>query len=335
MIKKIIALLCSLVLILFAASASAAGIRVGELTYLNSDDATRSQMMTAFESALNQFVGSLFAGKGIDRVEVVSFDNLNAMEMALQSGQIDAMILYVTVGNYLARETQSLSVFNRISEYADPGKYQVHAFDEIPEEFPAAFWFALDQMLGTDFSFMMMDDHAALRDEFNQAIAEMNADGTFLRLMQEQFDALAEGKALEAVPMEKIEGAETIRVAVTGDLPPMDYMDESGNPAGFNTAVLSEIGKKIGKNIEMVSIESGARAVALASGTVDVVFWCRVASPYDGLAEAVADTVDPGLIAALIADASSKRNPMLDIPENTILTDPYWHDLVMPLYQIQ
>ena len=53
----------------------------------------------------------------------------------------------------------------------------------------------------------------------------------------------------------------------------MDYFSESGKPMGFNTAIISEIGKQLGINIEFISVDSGARAVALASGAADIVFW--------------------------------------------------------------
>ena len=64
-------------------------------------------------------------------------------------------------------------------------------------------------------------------------------------------------------------------MAITGDQPPLDYMTADGQPVGFNTAILAEIRKRLQKNIELVSIESGARSVALSSGEVDMVFWTR------------------------------------------------------------
>ena len=49
-----------------------------------------------------------------------------------------------------------------------------------------------------------------------------------------------------------------------------------GTPAGFSTAVLAEISKRINKNIELVSVDSAARAAILASKGADVVFWVAV-----------------------------------------------------------
>ena len=81
---------------------------------------------------------------------------------------------------------------------------------------------------------------------------------------------------MTCVAFEKFEGAETIKVAVTGDLPPIDYVAADGTPAGFNTAILAEIGKRLKVNIELMNVESGARAAALSSKRADVVFWFQV-----------------------------------------------------------
>ncbi len=100
-------------------------------------------------------------------------------------------------------------------------------------------------------------------------------NGTLDKLIQEQIDAPINGEDVKSIVVPKIEGAETIKVAVTGALPPMDYVAADGTPAGFNTAVLAEISQRIGKNIELVVVDSIGHATALSSGTVDAVFWTR------------------------------------------------------------
>lgn len=42
---------------------------------------------------------------------------------------------------------------------------------------------------------------------------------------------------------------------------------------GFNTALLAEIGKHLGCNIEIMQVYSAERVTALTSGRADVVFW--------------------------------------------------------------
>ena len=132
----------------------------------------------------------------------------------------------------------------------------------------------------------------------------MTADGTLSKLAKQYISDLKDGKEPLAVQINKIEGAETIKVAVTGDLPPFDMILADGTPAGFSTAVLSDISRRIGKNIELISIDSGARASILSSKGADVVFW-----------EAVPK--DSHLLPANI-----------DIPEGIDISEPYYHDLI-------
>jgi hypothetical protein len=53
----------------------------------------------------------------------------------------------------------------------------------------------------------------------------------------------------------------------------MDYFSDAGEPIGFNTALVSEVGRRLGMNVEFVSIDTAARALALESGMSDVIFW--------------------------------------------------------------
>ena len=328
--KKIISFSLALILVLTVLVVPAAAektVKVGELIYLNSDGTARSEMLFEALKAIQEYSGGfqIFGGvyelnteanevsvdnvEPVDAVEAVEFDNLNSMQLALESGMIDEMIVYYTVGQYLCRENENLTSWLDFS-----------ALEEILAEMPVKNRFILDQVMGTDFCFLMLEDQTALRDEFNQAIADMKADGTL--------DALKAGimDLDSSVNAEKIDGAETIRVAVTGDLPPMDYIDESGTPAGFNTAIIAEISKRIGKNIELVSIDAGARSTALGSGIVDVVFWSRISTPDDSIFEIVPEKRKGEAMIISLA-VSPLRHPTIDIPEGTICTDAYFHDM--------
>lgn len=53
-------------------------------------------------------------------------------------------------------------------------------------------------------------------------------------------------------------------------------MTTDGTPAGFSTAVLAEVSRRINKNIELVSVDSAARAAILTSKGADIVFWVAV-----------------------------------------------------------
>jgi ABC-type amino acid transport substrate-binding protein len=323
--KKVFAVLLAFVLVFSITSALADTLKVGELTYLNSDSVSRTAMMDKVrEAAVQGGAGALFANA--DGLEMVEFDTLNAMQMALDAGQIDAMILYTTVGTYLSATTgnYNLSFQDRSPDPEKLADYSNPAF--------ALTLFISDMMLGTDFSFMMREEDSALKDEFDGAITSMKEEGVLTELT-----ALFYHEP-EAVEIPVIDGAQTIKVAVTGDLPPFDYTDASGKPAGFNTAVLAEISKRIGKNIEMVSIDSAARALALTSGSVDVVFWTRVGAPdlsvYGIDPETFPDDLK-ALTGAISATSEGVRDTTGDIPAGMILTKPYLHDMFTLIFPKQ
>ncbi len=216
-------------------------------------------------------------------IDITYYDTLNAMLMALESGEVRAIVISETVADYLCG-----------------------AYPDLHSAVPVAQNDGKTVPFTVSYSFLTMDENAALRDELNGAIAELTADGTLNRLLGEQvFGVTADDQPAAVVPG-SADGAETIRVAVTGDLPPLDYIAADGTPAGFNTALLAEIGSRLGINIELVAVDSGARAAALASGVVDVVFWARSVSSGDGGAEL----------------------ERIDIPDNTALTEPYFTDMV-------
>jgi polar amino acid transport system substrate-binding protein len=74
-----------------------------------------------------------------------------------------------------------------------------------------------------------------------------------------------------------ITGAQTgdegiLRVAVSAELKPFDYVLEDGSPAGFNVEIAKLIAKKVNKTLECIYVDSAMLPRALRSGTVDFAF---------------------------------------------------------------
>ena len=261
---------------------------------------------------------------------IVYYDTLDALLMALNAGDINNIEIYKSVARYLCAANDNLM----IAASSHPDITSETFADLVQRNFS-----------GNDFAFMMMESSAGLRDEFNAAIAGMKADGTLERLVKTQIDDLIDGGGIRPAEMPKFEGAETIRVAVTGALPPMDYVAADGTPAGFSTAVLAEIGQRTGRNIEIVVVDSQGRSAALASGTVDVVFWTRTSSEAQKAVtrtEAERKTrqaeLDAGMTEeeiALMNELAERIDPSVyaaaDMPEGTIITEPYFSDVLVPV----
>jgi len=125
-----------------------------------------------------------------------------------------------------------------------------------------------------DFAMVLRIADAPLKDALNAAIAKLKENGKAAELFKTWIKDLPVGEEPSMTKIEKVsDTAETIYVGVSGDAPPLDYVAADGKPAGFNIALLAEISKLIGKNIEIVSMDSSARYSALESKKIDVFFW--------------------------------------------------------------
>lgn len=108
----------------------------------------------------------------------------------------------------------------------------------------------------------------------NSAIKELKENGKLDELQKKYVDGyLQKGNEPKPIEMPKFDGAATLRVAVTGDYPPIDLTAADGTPAGFNVAVLAEIAKLKKINFVPISMNGGARFVSLKNNIVDVVFY--------------------------------------------------------------
>jgi polar amino acid transport system substrate-binding protein len=175
-------------------------------------------------------------------IEHISYSNLSAALMDLESGKIDNIILEKCTADYVAARNKKIAVTYTESK--------------------------------TNYSMMTLDTNKEVYDILNNAIKEMKADGTLDTLIENELKAYIESDPV-AKDLPHFDGARTIKIGVTGDLPPMDFVAANGKAAGFNIALLTEIANRAQVNFELVQIETDARAMALSSGKVDAVFWTR------------------------------------------------------------
>lgn len=226
--------------------------------------------MNVTSNELNEFLAeSLVKLSNYDKF--VDYDTVTSLVMALKVGEIGLIGIDGNTAKYIASRNE-------------------HFVPCIPNDG--------DFTLG--FSMVFREADAELCEKFSEIIREMKNDGSMDALQKTYIDDVIAGKEPEKIVPETFEGAETIRVAVTGDRPPMDYISPDGVPMGFNTALTAEIASKLQINVELVNFDAGARAIALASGAVDVIFWSQGAN-FDNWSSA--DTEDQ--------------------PEGTIVTERY------------
>lgn len=247
---------------------NASEIKIGMIKYLNASEENMNELIKKVEQK---------SGESISNYYTIYYDNLVSMQMGLPAGNIDEMSTYRCVSNYITGQ--------------NPALIQVPISFKLSDSFCCAF----------------RQEDSDLNKEFDKALEGMLKDGTLINLTSEHITNLNAGEEPQQIEMPKIAGAETIKVAVTGDLPPLDLILADGTPAGFNTAVLAEISKRINKNIELVSIDSGARAEALVSKVVDVLFWARRPDDHSAMPEDI------------------------DRPDGIIFSVPYFSDRIVHL----
>ena len=100
------------------------------------------------------------------------------------------------------------------------------------------------------FSILLRGEDTELRDQISSIIIAMKEDGSLEEMRQRYIEDVIAGNDPDAVVPEVIPDARTIKVAVTGDRPPMDYVSAGGAPLGFNTALIAEIAKRLGVNMQ-------------------------------------------------------------------------------------
>lgn len=237
--------LCALAAVAFVASFAFAAVfmtpRVGFLTRLNTSE---TEFASIIQNAESTSGWHLFSNRH-ELYGVKFFDSLLTMQMALGRDEIDEIALPEVVAEYLLK--------------ANP-------------DFEACCAVRTRNPMALAFGFRK--DNAVLASRFNRALRMIEDDWTLAEI---QGVYIYNNGIAKPVKFDHFDGADTVKVAVTGDMPPIDYVDEAGRPTGFNAALLAELGRRMQVNIELLNVEAGARTAALVSGRADVVFWYETA----------------------------------------------------------
>ena len=199
----------------------------------------------------------------------LAYPNLSTAMLALEKGEITVLSLGKSSADYLVAHNDKFKI------------------NEAPRT--------------SYFSMLTTDNNTELYDILDSGIKQLKANGTLDKLIEEDLKSYITSDPTPA-ELPKFDGAKTYKIAVTGDMPPMDFVTADGKAAGFNVALLSEIANIAQVNFELVTMDSGARLTSLASGAADAAFWTLFLS---------CDICDEVINVA---------------PEGTLLTEAYFAD---------
>lgn len=199
----------------------------------------------------NAVEASIAKAIGAKPKSVQFYNRYSDCVMALKAGKVDAVLSPKFEAEYYVKRNPDLKLVSR-----EPVKVNV--------------------VMG------VRAEDAQLKDELDKAIATLQGNGFLKKLAEDLVTNLPVGHEPVAQAKAEIPGAKKMFVAVCGDYVPLDYIAANGSPAGFNVALLNEIGRMLNVNFEFVSLESQARFVALKSKKVDIVF-CNLDGDTPGL----------------------------------------------------
>lgn len=215
-------------------------IRIGQLSFNAADE---SDFDIVLDEASGKYQILQIENTNNNNIKNVYYENLTSMLMGLSRGEVYGIRVLKCQADYITNFNKKFVIDSDVNTIGVTG-----------------------------ISMLLKDTDAELCDAISTQINNINADGTMKKLQDEY---IKKANVDNAAQIESFDGAKTIKVAITGDIPPVDYILENGTPSGFNVALISEIAKRLKVNVELVPIESGARAMALATGRADVIFWNR------------------------------------------------------------
>jgi ABC-type amino acid transport substrate-binding protein len=180
---------------------------------------------------------------GAEPKEVVPMNRRSDLLTAILAGKIDAAVAPKIVTEYYARRNNNLKIIEQPKSFEVNIVMAVRSGDE------------------------------KFKADLDSAITILRGNGTLKLLEDKWIINLPATNEPAFEQTAKIDGAKTVYVGASGDFAPLDYIAADGRPAGYNVALLAEIGKLLNVNFEIVSIETGAKFVALESKKIDAVFF--------------------------------------------------------------
>ena len=177
---------------------------------------------------------------GVKPKEIITYVKVSDALAAVLAGKIDAYFADSVVSDYYVKKN------NAFKSFATKSK----------EKFNTA--------IG------LRSDDQQLKAEFDKAIETMQEKGTLKRLQDEMIiNAPVDGEPA-AIEITRIAGAKTVRVGVSGSYGLIDYIGVDGRLSGFGANFLSEMGKLMNVNFEVVYLED--RVKYAASKRIDAIF---------------------------------------------------------------
>jgi polar amino acid transport system substrate-binding protein len=204
------------------------------------------QPVAVIHTPMDSTPAAIAETEGFTPGEVLVFDTIGEALAALQSGRAKAILgIYREEADFFQSRGDTLQFLPRITDHKT-----------------------------SSLSMLARAANTQLVLDMNAAIEELRADGTLEKLVQD-YIADADENSLAAAPAapNADEGDKTLRIGISGQWPPFDYMTPQGVATGFNVALSSAVAEKLGLHAEFVTIPAAQKFTALMSDRIDVYFF--------------------------------------------------------------
>ena len=201
----------------------------------------RSISYYAANGTFGVITGSLYETMVCERypdVNILQFNSQPDLAIALSEGKIDAFIVPKTTAEDFIAADNSLTYLNEI-------------FMEIPY----------------GFAFQKSDGENKLRDQMNEYLAKIHADGTYDEIVDTWFGS---DESKKTVDLTGLDSAETIlRYVTTSTMQPYTYIKDGQN-AGLEVDLIARFCREYGYGLRIDNADFAGIIPAIASGTYDI-----------------------------------------------------------------
>lgn len=212
-------------------------------------------------------------GQEASEVKVTSVDDLPGKNIGVQIG---------TVGDTYASDYEGDEAGTIISRF-NKGTDAVQALKQnkvdcvIIDEQPAKAYIDKNADLSIlkedfaqeDYAICVAKENTALRDEINQALAELKEEGVLADIISNYIGDDTKGKTPYVSPKNVSRSRGTLTMATNAAFPPYEYY-ENGVAVGIDVDMAQAIADKLGMELEVSDMEFDSIIIAVQSGKADI-----------------------------------------------------------------
>ena len=204
-----------------------------------------------------------------------SYEAVGTAVKALKQNQVQAIWASDVTADWLLRTEEGLQVLQTengletvCAEKSTAGMPMNEGMDDAATNGKPRMQFAL--------AFRPEDE--AMREQCNECLAELKADGKLAALLEQYVWSDAEERFY---PEQMTVNSETfslqlagkpVYIGITGSVPPLECVDERGVPYGFCVALSDLLGQTLGREVRFKVVDSETIFTELMAGKLDMVF---------------------------------------------------------------